>query len=107
MKLLKAPVTCLDSLVLSTGGLTLLALLSLIMDAFRIGYYVGYRSCLSAVLGVYPVIHATHTVAQVSPRPNFHFGAAIIFQQRRARCLFPVNSLNQIGLRRMSPLLAR
>ncbi|XP_028303154.1 proton channel OTOP1 [Gouania willdenowi] len=47
------------------GGLTLLALLSLIMDAFRIGYYVGYRSCVSAVLGVFPVIHATHTIAQV------------------------------------------
>ncbi|XP_042262586.1 proton channel OTOP1 [Thunnus albacares] len=47
------------------GGLTLLALLSLIMDAFRIGYYVGYQSCVSAVLGVYPVIHATHTIAQV------------------------------------------
>ncbi|KAM4613064.1 proton channel OTOP1 [Polymixia lowei] len=47
------------------GGLTLLALLSLIMDAFRIGYYVGYQSCVSSVLGVYPVIHATHTIAQV------------------------------------------
>ncbi|XP_038553307.1 proton channel OTOP1 [Micropterus salmoides] len=47
------------------GGLTLLALLSLTMDAFRIGYYVGYRTCLSAVIGVYPVIHATHTIAQV------------------------------------------
>ncbi|XP_038827038.1 proton channel OTOP1 [Salvelinus namaycush] len=47
------------------GGLTLLALLSLIMDAFRIGYFVGYRSCVSAVLGVYPIIHATHTIAQV------------------------------------------
>ncbi|XP_061778494.1 proton channel OTOP1 isoform X2 [Nerophis ophidion] len=47
------------------GGLTLLALLSLIMDVFRIGYYVGYQSCVSAVLGVYPVIHATHTIAQV------------------------------------------
>ncbi|KAG7229571.1 hypothetical protein INR49_012586, partial [Caranx melampygus] len=35
------------------GGLTLLALLSLIMDAFRIGYYVGYQSCVSAVLGVH------------------------------------------------------
>uniref|UniRef100_A0A672G814 Otopetrin 1 n=1 Tax=Salarias fasciatus TaxID=181472 RepID=A0A672G814_SALFA len=34
------------------GGLTLLALLSLIMDAFRIGYYVGYQSCV-------------HTIAQV------------------------------------------
>ncbi|XP_041748935.1 proton channel OTOP1-like [Coregonus clupeaformis] len=47
------------------GGLTLLALLSLIMDAFRIGYFVGYRSCLSAVEVVYPIIHATHTIAQV------------------------------------------
>ncbi|XP_041835180.1 proton channel OTOP1 [Melanotaenia boesemani] len=47
------------------GGLTLLAVLSLIMDAFRLGYYVGFRSCLSAVLAVYPVIHATHTIAQV------------------------------------------
>ncbi|XP_064823783.1 proton channel OTOP1-like [Oncorhynchus masou masou] len=47
------------------GGLTLLALLSLIMDAFNIGYFVGYRSCLSAVLVVYPIIHATHTIAQV------------------------------------------
>ncbi|CAG5983475.1 proton channel OTOP1 [Menidia menidia] len=47
------------------GGLTLLAVLSLIMDTLRIGYYVGYRSCVSAVLAVYPVIHATHTIAQV------------------------------------------
>ncbi|XP_039885115.1 proton channel OTOP1 [Simochromis diagramma] len=47
------------------GGLTLLALLSLIMDAFRIGQYVGFQPCVSAVLVVYPVIHATHTMAQV------------------------------------------
>ncbi|KAK0135099.1 Proton channel OTOP1 [Merluccius polli] len=47
------------------GGLTLLALLSLIMDAFRIGHYVGFNSCVSPVLGVYPVVHATHTMAQV------------------------------------------
>ncbi|KAF7208239.1 proton channel OTOP1 [Nothobranchius furzeri] len=47
------------------GGLTLLAIVSLIMDALRIGYFVGYRSCVSAMLAVYPVIHATHTVAQV------------------------------------------
>ncbi|KAM9409956.1 LOW QUALITY PROTEIN: proton channel OTOP1 [Pholidichthys leucotaenia] len=47
------------------GGLTLLALLSLIMDGFRIGYYVGYQSCVSAVLGVFPVMHAAHTIAQV------------------------------------------
>ncbi|KAK7877815.1 hypothetical protein WMY93_031523 [Mugilogobius chulae] len=35
------------------------------MDSFRIGYYVGYRSCVSVLLCVYPVLHATHTVAQV------------------------------------------
>lgn len=53
------------------GGLTLLALLSMIMDVFRIGYYVGYQSCVSAVLGVYPVIHASHTIAQVSWKDTF------------------------------------
>ncbi|XP_013865329.1 otopetrin-1, partial [Austrofundulus limnaeus] len=47
------------------GGLTLLAVLSLIMDALRIGYFVGYRFCLSAVIPVYAAIHAIHTVAQV------------------------------------------
>ncbi|XP_065130429.2 proton channel OTOP1 isoform X1 [Paramisgurnus dabryanus] len=47
------------------GGLTMLALLSLIMDAFRIGHFVGYHSCVSAVLGVYPIIHALHTISQV------------------------------------------
>ncbi|XP_026163095.1 proton channel OTOP1 [Mastacembelus armatus] len=47
------------------GGLTLLALLTLIMDAFRVGYYVGEDACASPVLAVYPVIHATHTIAQV------------------------------------------
>ncbi|KAK6493561.1 proton channel OTOP1 [Huso huso] len=47
------------------GGLSLLALISLIMDAFRIGYYVGYKTCLSPAVGVYPVIHAVHTISQV------------------------------------------
>ncbi|MBN3326464.1 OTOP1 protein, partial [Atractosteus spatula] len=47
------------------GGLTLLALISLIMDAFRIGHFVGYKACLSAAVGVYPVIHAVHTISQV------------------------------------------
>ncbi|XP_036406621.1 proton channel OTOP1-like [Megalops cyprinoides] len=47
------------------GGLTILALLSLIMDAFKIGHYVGYRACVSAVLGVYPVVHVIHTISQV------------------------------------------
>ncbi|KAJ8397822.1 hypothetical protein AAFF_G00435110 [Aldrovandia affinis] len=47
------------------GGLTILALLSLIMDAFRIGYYVGYKACVSSALVVYPVVHALHTISQV------------------------------------------
>ncbi|XP_066499135.1 proton channel OTOP1 [Hoplias malabaricus] len=47
------------------GGLTMLALLSLIMDAFRIGSFVGYQACVSVMLGVYPVVHALHTVSQV------------------------------------------
>lgn len=64
------------------GGLSLLAVLSLIMDAFRIGYYVGEQSCVSVVLVVYPVIHATHTMAQVSLQSHFYFHNAIIFQQR-------------------------
>lgn len=46
----------------------MLALLSLIMDAFRVGYFVGYHSCISAVLGVYPIVHALHTISQVRPR---------------------------------------
>ncbi|TSK87455.1 Otopetrin-1 [Bagarius yarrelli] len=47
------------------GGLTLLALLSLITDAFRVGNFVGYQKCVSPVLGVYPVVHAVHTMSQV------------------------------------------
>ncbi|KAG9338529.1 hypothetical protein JZ751_025585, partial [Albula glossodonta] len=47
------------------GVITVLALLSLIMDAFRIGHYIGYRKCMSAVLVVYPVVHALHTISQV------------------------------------------
>lgn len=35
------------------------------MDAFRIGYFVGYQSCISAVIVVYPIIHAVHTLSQV------------------------------------------
>ncbi|KAJ8382283.1 hypothetical protein SKAU_G00030610 [Synaphobranchus kaupii] len=47
------------------GGLTIVALLSLIMDAFRIAVYVGYKECLSPILGVYPAIHVLHTISQV------------------------------------------
>ncbi|XP_073676703.1 proton channel OTOP1 [Garra rufa] len=64
LALLCERVTVNDCAVCS-GGLTMLALLSLIMDAFRIGYFVGYHSCISAVLGVYPIVHALHTISQV------------------------------------------
>ncbi|XP_064199942.1 proton channel OTOP1-like [Anguilla rostrata] len=47
------------------GGLTILAVLSLIMDAFRIAVYVGYKECLSPTSVVYPVLHVLHTVSQV------------------------------------------
>ncbi|XP_043918532.1 proton channel OTOP1-like [Protopterus annectens] len=46
-------------------GLTLFAVLVLILDAFKIGYFVGYSACLSAAEGVYPVAHAIHTLAQL------------------------------------------
>ncbi|XP_036406584.1 proton channel OTOP1-like [Megalops cyprinoides] len=47
------------------GGLTILAVLSLIMDTFRIGQYVSYKDCVSAALVVYPVVHTLHTISQV------------------------------------------
>ncbi|XP_035282673.1 proton channel OTOP1-like [Anguilla anguilla] len=47
------------------GGITVLALLSLIMDAFLIGRYVGYKACASAAQAVYPVVHTVHTISQV------------------------------------------
>ncbi|XP_067847555.1 proton channel OTOP1 [Heptranchias perlo] len=47
------------------GGLTLFAILSLVLDMFKIGYYIGYSSCLTAAKGVFPVVHAVHTLSQV------------------------------------------
>ncbi|XP_048396671.2 proton channel OTOP1 [Stegostoma tigrinum] len=47
------------------GGLTLFAILSLVLDVFKIGYYIGYSSCLTATKGAYPAIHAVHTLSQV------------------------------------------
>ncbi|XP_067888809.1 proton channel OTOP1 [Heterodontus francisci] len=47
------------------GGLTLFAILSLVLDMFKIGYYIGYSSCLTAAKGVFPAIHAVHTFSQV------------------------------------------
>uniref|UniRef100_A0A8D0CJT0 Otopetrin 1 n=1 Tax=Scleropages formosus TaxID=113540 RepID=A0A8D0CJT0_SCLFO len=75
------------------GGLTLLALLSLIMDAFRIGFYVGDESCLSIALAVYPVIHAVHTISQV--RDVFTFDTmAHHFMNNQRRRLTELGYLN-------------
>eukprot|EP00061_Rhincodon_typus_P015132 g42645.t1 len=49
-----------------TGGLTLFAILSLVLDMFKFGYYIGYSSCLTATKGIYPAIHAVHTLSQVT-----------------------------------------
>ncbi|XP_072111988.1 proton channel OTOP1 [Mobula birostris] len=47
------------------GGLILFAILSLVLDMLKIGYYVGYSSCLTDASGAFPVIHAVHTISQV------------------------------------------
>uniref|UniRef100_A0A8D0GJS9 Otopetrin 1 n=1 Tax=Sphenodon punctatus TaxID=8508 RepID=A0A8D0GJS9_SPHPU len=46
-------------------GITLFAVITLILDSFKIGYFVGYADCLSATEGVFPVTHAVHTLLQV------------------------------------------
>ncbi|XP_072857135.2 proton channel OTOP1 isoform X1 [Pogona vitticeps] len=47
------------------GGITLFAVITLIMDSFKIGYFVGFSSCLSITEGIFPVTHAVHTLLQV------------------------------------------
>ncbi|XP_077158438.1 proton channel OTOP1 isoform X2 [Paroedura picta] len=47
------------------GGITLFAMITLIMDSFKIGYFVGYSDCLSIAEGIFPVTHAVHTLVQV------------------------------------------
>ncbi|XP_053112605.1 proton channel OTOP1 [Hemicordylus capensis] len=46
-------------------GITLFAVITLIMDSFKIGYFVGYSDCLSVTEGIFPVTHAAHTLLQV------------------------------------------
>lgn len=41
------------------------AVITLIMDAFKIGYFVGYADCLSVTEGIFPITHALHTLLQV------------------------------------------
>ncbi|XP_043919458.1 proton channel OTOP1-like [Protopterus annectens] len=47
------------------GGLTIFAILALILDAFKIGYFAGYSECSSPTEAVYPAAHALHTLAQL------------------------------------------
>ncbi|XP_055500634.1 proton channel OTOP1 [Leucoraja erinacea] len=47
------------------GGLTLFAILSLVLDMLKIGYYVGFSNCLTDANGAFPVVHAVHTLSQV------------------------------------------
>ncbi|XP_006016850.1 proton channel OTOP1 [Alligator sinensis] len=46
-------------------GITLFAMITLIMDSFKIGYFIGFSNCLSATEGIFPVTHAVHTLLQV------------------------------------------
>ncbi|XP_026502836.1 proton channel OTOP1-like, partial [Terrapene carolina triunguis] len=46
-------------------GITLFAVITLILDSFKIGYFIGFSNCLSATEGIFPVTHAVHTLLQV------------------------------------------
>ncbi|KAG6935039.1 otopetrin 1, partial [Chelydra serpentina] len=46
-------------------GITLFAVITLILDSFKIGYFIGFSNCLSATEGIFPVTHAVHTLVQV------------------------------------------
>ncbi|MEE6462503.1 hypothetical protein FKM82_001618 [Ascaphus truei] len=45
-------------------GITLFAVIALILDSFKIGYYIGYSECVSITEGIFPVTHAVHTLLQ-------------------------------------------
>ncbi|KAM4854996.1 proton channel OTOP1 [Thomomys bottae] len=47
------------------GTITLFAALTIILGLFKIGYFIGFSECLSAIEGVFPVTHAVHTLLQV------------------------------------------
>ncbi|XP_069488061.1 proton channel OTOP1-like [Ambystoma mexicanum] len=46
-------------------GITLFAVITLILDSFKIGYFIGYSKCITIADGIFPVIHAVHTLLQV------------------------------------------
>lgn len=47
------------------GGLVLFAVLSIIMDIFKLASYVGYLHCGSAVKVAFPVVQIVFTFVQV------------------------------------------
>lgn len=50
-----------------SAGLLLFGLLSLLMDIFKIGNYVGFLHCDSAVKVALPVVQAVFLFVQVCP----------------------------------------
>lgn len=48
------------------GSITLFAVMTIILECLKIGYFIGYSECLSATEGVFPVTHAVHTLVQVN-----------------------------------------
>ncbi|XP_067403879.1 proton channel OTOP2 [Emydura macquarii macquarii] len=46
------------------GGLLLFAILSLVMDVFKTGYYSSFYNCLSAIKIIYPIVQAVYVVIQ-------------------------------------------
>ncbi|XP_030048460.1 proton channel OTOP1 [Microcaecilia unicolor] len=46
-------------------GITLFAVIALLLDSFKIGYFIGYSECVSVTESVFPVTHTVHTLLQV------------------------------------------
>lgn len=49
-----------------TGGLVLFAVLTLVMDVFKTGYYSSFSQCLTAIKITYPIVQAMFVIVQVS-----------------------------------------
>nr|XP_027793694.2 proton channel OTOP1 [Marmota flaviventris] len=47
------------------GSISLFAIITVILGCFKVGYFIGFSGCLSAMEGVFPVTHAVHTLLQV------------------------------------------
>ncbi|XP_075070524.1 proton channel OTOP1-like [Mixophyes fleayi] len=46
-------------------GIVLFAATTLVMQALKLGYFIGYSKCMSIIEGIYPVTHMVHTIFQV------------------------------------------